>query len=299
MKAMVPASGLGEYSSGQLNEAQNRLEAALSDYNAALVKNPNAFEPLSGVVRVYVTQKKPALATARLEKIIQTEPKHVLAHNLLGEVQLLQGRYVEAEAALQEANRLAPKVVTTIRNLANVKLALKNVDGAEAVYREGLAATNHDVNLHLEFAAFYQRLDRIDPAIREYERLLEKHSGQPVASNNLAMLLVTHRHDKASVERASRLSESLSRSDNAAYLDTVGWVHYKRGQYDNAIHALEKAIAKAPKEPLLRYHLGMAYFGKGEPKMAQDHLKRAVESQVNFHGRDEAQSTLERIQSTS
>ena len=40
--------------------------------------------------------------------------------------------------------------------------------------------------------------------------------------------------------------------------DTLGWVHYLRGNHDIAVSTLRAASEKAPKAAVIRYHLAMA-----------------------------------------
>ena len=58
--------------------------------------------------------------------------------------------------------------------------------------------------------------------------MLARDPRNDVAANNLAMLLVTHRTDGASLERASKLTARFAESSNPAFLDTYGWVLYAR-----------------------------------------------------------------------
>ncbi len=58
--------------------------------------------------------------------------------------------------------------------------------------------------------------------------------------------------------------------DNAAYIDSLGWVLYRRGQVEKARKQLERA-AKLPdgQDPVIWEHLGDVY----------DHLKMPAEAQ--------------------
>ena len=83
-----------------------------------------------------------------------------------------------------------------------------------------------------------------DDAIAVYEGMLERDPNNLVAANNLAMLLANNRTDAASLERAEKLTEQFAKTDNPAFLDTYGWVLYKRGRYAEAVAVLEKAVAQ-------------------------------------------------------
>lgn len=295
IKANYANLGLGDYLSGQLNETGKRFAAAINDYELALKKSPDAPEPLSGLVRLLLAQKKPDQALSRVREVLKATPSNVVAHGLMAEILMIQGQYPQAVAQFRETISLSPKLVPAYKNLAKTQLLMKDVKAAEQTYRDGIKATDANTALRVELANLYQQLGQTDEAIREYEEALKQEPDSKMLANNLAMLLVSHREDKKSIERAAQLVEPLSRSDNAAHLDTLGWVRYKRGEYDSAIRALEQAIVQVPKEPILHYHLGMAYYNKGDKTRARKHLEYAVSTNGNYHGRDEASSTLQKL----
>ena len=48
--------------------------------------------------------------------------------------------------------------------------------------------------------------------------------------------------------------------DNAAYLDSMGWVQYRQGKYDQALESLNRAIENLPREDAVIFeHLGDVY----------------------------------------
>jgi predicted Zn-dependent protease len=108
------------------------------------------------------------------------------------------------------------------------------------------------------------------------------------------MLLVTHRSDAASLERAGKLVEGFAASDNPALLDTYGWVLFKRGRAAEAIGPLEKAVGLAPQAQELRYHLGMAQLKVGRSAEGRKNLEAAVQGGQNYAGREDALKALGR-----
>jgi tetratricopeptide (TPR) repeat protein len=116
--------------------------------------------------------------------------------------------------------------------------------------------------------------------------------------NNLAVLLLDVRSDKASYARALKLAGGFA--DGAAHpfnLAVLGWAYYRNGEYGSATRFLERAVAATPEvSPQLRYYLGMAYLKSGNTAGAQRELQQAVESAAAtgtlFTGLDTARSTL-------
>lgn len=63
---------------------------------------------------------------------------------------------------------------------------------------------------------------------------------------------------QAYIERASALDPN-----DAAIADSLGWLHYKRGNYAGAIAALERAVSGDPGQSVMNEHLGDVYWTTG------------------------------------
>jgi len=88
---------------------------------------------------------------------------------------------------------------------------------------------------------------------------------------------------------------------NGDYRDTLGWILYTRKQFEEATEELEKAVELAPSNPVIRYHLGMAYLKhtsipKNErEKKAADALREALAISPNFLDADLAARELKKL----
>ena len=60
------------------------------------------------------------------------------------------------------------------------------------------------------------------------------------------------------------------------FKDTIGWVHYRRGDFKAAVALLEQAAAELPDLPLVQYHLGASYLAIGAPDKAAEPLQKAL-----------------------
>ena len=109
------------------------------------------------------------------------------------------------------------------------------------------------------------------------------------------MLLITHRNDKSSLDRAAQLADMLVKATDAPYLDTRGWVKYRRGEYSDALPLLRDAVQKAPRSADLQYHLGMTLFQTGDHSAAKASLQAALAANGTFAGADEARATLQKL----
>ncbi|HEY2679099.1 MAG TPA: tetratricopeptide repeat protein [Steroidobacteraceae bacterium] len=293
--AIRPKSALGYFYQGVIAEAENRPEEAVQRYSAALDLEPEGREPLQAEVRLLMGLKRTDQALKRLDGIAAANPGNVFALNLKGDVLLAGGRTADAQAAYRAAIERAPKWWVPYRGLAYAQIGAKDVNAAIDTLRKAQPVVDQADALGLQLASLLESQGRADEAVGEYEEILRRYPKSEVAMNNYAMLLVTHKTDHASLDRAKALASRFAESANPSYLDTYGWVLYKRGESAASVPVLERVVAKVPNEPLARYHLGMALSQSGASAEAVDNLTRAVNSGTKFSGLDEAKATLEKL----
>jgi Flp pilus assembly protein TadD len=85
--------------------------------------------------------------------------------------------------------------------------------------------------------------------------------------------------------------------DNVHIIDTLGWVHYKRGSFSLARSEFMQAVAKDENMPILRYHLALALYGEGKKAEAIRELEKALSQERPFKEKDAAAATLQQWKS--
>jgi Flp pilus assembly protein TadD len=80
--------------------------------------------------------------------------------------------------------------------------------------------------------------------------------------------------------------------DDPRASDTLGWILFKRGIYQNAFSFLKESAAKMGDNPQVQYHLGMVYAQLGDQPNARKALNAAIGSPADFQRKDEARKTL-------
>jgi tetratricopeptide (TPR) repeat protein len=293
--ALQPQLALGYYYQGAAAESEKRPQDAVRLYSTALEVQPEATEPLEALARVLVGLKRAPEALRRLDEVIARYPKLPLAANIKGEVLLSMQRPADAEQAFKVAIERAPNWWIPYQRLSLAQTIQGNSAAAVATLQAGIPNVENPSPLQLELANLYERTGKPEEAIRLYEAALVKDPHSDIVANNLAMLLITYRKDQASLDRAKELSARFATSTNVAYLDTYGWVLYKRGESAAAVATLQSVLAKTPDSPVSLYHLGMAQASAGQPDAARDNLSRSLKSGTNFAGMAEAKATLDNL----
>lgn len=298
LRGAAPKNPLGYYFSGLAADASADSAGAISDYRQAIALAPTAREPLEALTRLYARQGRTALALQELESVAQSQPKDPLPPALSGEIESALKRLPEAARSFTTAIALDPSWMPAYRGLAHVEAAQKDIDAAirtlEAARGKVKPADAPDIDL----ASLYESLGRPSDAVAAYQQALKDNPSSDETANDLAMLLITTRSDRESLDQALSVAQRFDNSPNPYYVDTLGWVQYKRGDLTRALSTLGQAVNLAPSAPGLRYHLAMAELKSGQTVAARDNLEKALSGGKPFDEIVNARAVLTQLQSS-
>jgi len=300
LKHRKPESAAGYFFAGLIAGQQKHLEESQKELESALKMQPKALDIMSALARVELARGAADAALARVQAASAADPANAGLLNLLGELYMERKDYAHATEALTRACAVNPREWQSHRNLALVHAASADLPGAIGEYETALRLAPAESRLVVELAALYEKQGRVNDAIARYDDLYRNIPQlQQLAANNLAMLLVTYRTDQVSLDRARDLTSAFTLSDNSSMLDTAGWVHFKRGEYQDALPVLERAVEHAPESKVIRYHLALAELRLGQRDRARSNLETALSGTSDFSGADDARSILARLNARS
>jgi tetratricopeptide (TPR) repeat protein len=111
----------------------------------------------------------------------------------------------------------------------------------------------------LAYSAYLQK--RYRNAIELYEKALDLDENNATALNSMGFILADTGIDKTRGLRLCR--KAVERNPkNAAYLDSLGWAHFKCGNLTEARNWLNRAVDIAPKEKEIKEHYRIVAGGK-------------------------------------
>jgi tetratricopeptide (TPR) repeat protein len=167
------------------------------------------------------------------------------------------------EIARSDAGR-EPEVVLAkaalLSNLGDEKRALQVLD-------DGLARFPDSMDLRMSRVFLYERTGKEDAAIRELRAMLAERPGDATVQNALGYTLADHRQNLA--EARTLITAALAQSpDNAALLDSMGWLLFREGRNAEAVDYLQRA-RKMGSDPEMDLHLGEVQWAMGDQAAAR------------------------------
>src|SRR5580704_7208077 len=289
---VAPRDPRGYVQLGMLRYLQHNYPEAEKAFLTVLELDPAASDGLRGLMNVYLAEKDPNKAVAVAKAQIAKSPNNSGFYDLFGTT--LSGSledYPGAEQALRKAIQLDPNNTDAIIKLGQVLIKRGASDQAIALAEQGVKDHPHDAPLQLFLGERLEAQQNWDGAKASYQRVLEVQPNNPIASNNLAMLMV---ETKGNLDVALALAQTARRGmpDSANAADTLGWVYYNKGSISSAIPLLKEAVQKDPNDASFQYHLGLAYKDGGDVKAARDHLQRVLKISPNFPDAQDVRSKL-------
>lgn len=272
-----PKEGSSDYLRGLVAQAKKEWQKAINFYEKALEKQPKALEPLQAEINTFLAMKAPEKALQKLQSVIKKQPDHYPAQYLMGQLYWQQGNREKALSAWKKTLQMKSSWALPYQALANAYVVMGQPEQAVKLYRQALSKDPENQTRYLDLALLLQRLGKVDEAISLYEKAIKKFPDALILKNNLSSLLLDYRNDKKSLEKAEMLAESLEKSRNPAFIDTLGWLNYKKGNYYKARELIEKAIEKSPQQPVLQFHMAQVYQKLGKNQLACQHVNQAIQ----------------------
>lgn len=227
----------------------------------------------------YAQTGQPEKALEKLEAANKLLPQDDIAWRQRLQLLLIQNRYEEAIEAGKEAHKSVPEdafiqfFVGSAYMLSdqNQKAEewLENASRAPArrPFKSAIYSTLGDVRANL---------DKQEASDEAYELALRYDADNHNAMNNYAYNLSVRGEN---LERAKELALKAIEiaPENAAYLDTVGWVYFKLGDYDRSRRFIKASIDTGEASAEVLEHLGDVYEKLDNLDEAKKWWKQALE----------------------
>jgi len=235
--------------------------------------------------RLEEAKAKFAKVAANYEQSLLINPNHAGTYVRLAE--LLLGTLKDPERAvklLDEARRRFPGAPEIVYYLAIAQREAKQSQQAVATFEEALHEAQVEEDAEFVNAKFYFNYGAAAEQAGLYDKaadLLRKSialdpDNSAESSNYLGYMWADH---NMNLDEAETMIRRALQSDpnNASYLDSLGWVEFRKGQFDRALDNLLQAAKTAQREdPVVFEHIGDTYLKLNRMRDALEAWQKAL-----------------------
>ena len=222
------------------------MESAISTLEKGYLSAKDNRKLLSLLTTLQVSDKKFDIVERRLKAELKSSPDDIEIKFILAKVYIVEKKLTEAIAELESVVSIDPGVEQPYLLLADLHLNAKDSDLAISTLLNGKQNVPASLKIPLKIATIYEMEGNFDSAIITYREMYESNPDNLIVINNLASLLSDH-GSKNDLEQAKTLIIKLEENDQPIFLDTIGWVYYRAGDYNKAIENLSESGRKSAK----------------------------------------------------
>lgn len=262
------------------------------------------------IALILIEQKKFESAAQRLEDVLQQAPESDKVRFYLGAV---YEEINQPSLAIEHYSKIPPGsnyFAEGVMHIAHLQKSGGNLDRAVDTVEKALKAQDDVPSLYAYYATllddkkeykraakmlagaverfpsntqlrfFYgtmqDRLGNFKETIAQMSKVIEQDRDHVQALNYLAYTYAELGQNLDEAEGYARRALELQPNDGYI-LDTMGWIHFKRGQIEDAIKYLEAAFKFRSDEAIIAEHLGDAYLRHQMWQKAQRMYQRAAQ----------------------
>ncbi len=188
-------------------------------------------------------------------------------------------RVDEAKTILDNLIARNPKDLKALDALGSIMRVRKRYAEAVDYYTRALELVKTPAKRHWSLfysrGTCYERLKNWPPAEADLKKALKLYPDQPMVLNYLGYSWVDQNHHLK--EGMSLIEKAVAlKPDDGYIVDSLGWAHFKLGNYKEAVRFLERAVELKPEDPVLNDHLGDALWRVGREREARFQWDQAL-----------------------
>jgi tetratricopeptide (TPR) repeat protein len=298
MLRVNPNSPDVNFQMGLVNLAENKYKEAEDAFRKVHQLNPANPRGLMGLVETEMAQSKPDQALALLRSESDKNPNNIDLRLAIGNIAVRSGKYDEA---LGSFNQILNALDKNSKQRGDIFLRLgetyrrKGDDaGAVAILQKAREVLPDNITVISTLALTLDHAGRWSEAKQMYEAALKLDANNGIGLNNLAFLMAEHNGDlDDALTKATKAKQLLPNTYEVA--DTLGWIYLKKNMSDSAIEIFKDLTTKAPNQSTFHFHLGMAYYQKGDKPKAIKELQDSLKFNPPKDERDKVQQLLSRL----
>jgi tetratricopeptide (TPR) repeat protein len=265
----------GRQTLGLIYLSQGKLDESIEELNLIISAWPEDYKSRYYLATAYEEKGDIERALEHLSLINSESTYFINAQMHIAYLLDTQKKYDEARVILEKAIAINRERAELYLMLSSIYEAKEEYDNAIAVIKDGLKQYDNNIELIFRLGVLLDKSGDKTSCIDQMRRILEIN---PDHADSLNYIGYTYAEQGVKLGEAMGLIQKALklRPDSGYIIDSLGWVYFQKGLYDEAIHHLEESAKLIPDDPTINEHLGDAYFKKKKYQEALKHYKKAV-----------------------
>jgi tetratricopeptide (TPR) repeat protein len=295
----TPTDGLAEvfYGLGEALTGEGGVGPGAVFIQMALYMQPTFPFALATLANVYESTKNYDAAIEAYNRIPRGTPLET-AIEIRKALNLNQlERVDEAKSVLDALALEDPQDLKPLDALGTMMRGHKRFDEAIEYYSRAIALIKKPDAKHWSYyysrGTSYERVKQWPKAEADLQTALRLAPEQPLILNYLGYSWVDQNRNLkqgvALIEKAVRL-----KPDDGYIVDSLGWAHFRQGNYKDAVKWLERAVELRPEDPVLNDHLGDAFWRVGREREARYQWEQSLTLKPEPEDAEKVRAKLEK-----
>ena len=227
------------------------------------------------LAEIYSSEKFYDIALEKLSAI--SDQSYYLLPKNLKELSLkkLFKKTDDYEKLLFKTLEMSPRNESILYELASYYKSKNEYEKSLKTYEKLIKNFGENDRVLFFYASNLDKVNKWKDAKNLFLKLLKKNPKDTYALNYVSYKLALRGEELEYAFNLIKKAVSLE-PENGYFLDTIGWVEFKRKNFKNAVFYLEKASSILPNSTEVLDHLGDCYFKLGRKKEAIYQWKRAL-----------------------
>jgi len=259
---------------GEIHSRKGNYAEAETVFNEALEREPDNFSVIAALAAIFEKQKEWQKLRDVLLKIHIVKDDYPEVEMYLGLAYLNLNDKEKAEEYFKRAVSINPENAPVYYSLSLIYMDVKDYTKALNALDNCEKYGGENTEIYFLKGVCFDSLGNKTISHEAFEKALvkdpENHRALNYLSYSWAEMGTNLKKAHSYINRALKLSPK-----NSAYLDTLGWVYYKSGNYAAAVKQLKKASA-LELDPVIWEHLGDAYIKLGKKVSSLKAYKKAL-----------------------
>lgn len=232
---------------------------ALDEFQLMVIREKDSKAARLLMARIYELLGRVDKAIEEFQILKTLEPKSVEVLLYLARLHSMEDLNQESIDLIQEAILLEPNNDSLYHSLSLAYMSLDNYNLAIENMRRAIAMNQNKDAYYFELGALLEKSGEYSDAIGNMRRAIEIN---PMHSNAHNFLGYMYALEGTNLDRAlEHLKKALSiQPRNGYFLDSLGWIYYKKGKAKKALYEIKRAMVYTPPDPVLYDHLGDIHY---------------------------------------